>query len=251
MKAMILAAGRGSRMMPLTANTPKPLLKVNGKPLIQHLIEMLAESGITELVINHSYLGEKIEQAMGDGSQLGVNIQYSPEKSLLGTGGGIVNALPLLGDEAFVLVNSDVWTDYPFSRLPALDGSSHLAHLVVVDNVAHNPAGDFVMDGEVLLSRSQPSITEFSTESRTESQVEAHISELHMPELHLSEGQQQSTVTYSGIAVFHPEFFKGLKVSTIHLLPLLAKAMSKNLVSGERYQGRWVDVGTPERLKSL
>ena len=219
MKAMILAAGKGERMLPLTANTPKPLLLVNGKSLIQHQIERLASNGIKDIVINHAYLGGQIEEALGDGHQLGVNIEYSAEDEPLETAGGIIKALGLLGTEAFVVVNADIWTDYSFKGLPSLDKSKCLAHLVMVDNAPHHPEGDFKLDNnsQLLKSSTQP-------------------------------GQ---ALTYSGIGVFHPDFFVNQKLAKVALRPLLDAALDKSLLSGEYFQGTWVDVGTPQRLESL
>ncbi len=212
MKAMILAAGKGERMRPLTLHTPKPLLPVAGKALIEHHIDKLVAAGCTELVINHAWLGAQIEQALGDGRRYGVPIRYSAETEPLETGGGIYRALSLLGDAPFILVNGDVWTDYDFSALPhQLDG---LAHLVLVDNPEHHPGGDFSLHN----GRVQDS------------------------------GPDQS-LTYAGIAVLHPGLFAGCSAGAFRLAPLLRQAMAQGLVSGEHYGGRWLDVGTPERLR--
>lgn len=210
MKAMILAAGKGERMRPLTLHTPKPLLPVAGKALIEYHIAALAAAGITELVINHAWLGQQIEAALGDGSRYGVCITYSPESEPLETGGGIFRALPLLGDEPFVLVNGDVWTDYDFSRLALPPG--RLAHLVLVDNPGHHPEGDFALE-----------------------QAQVRI-------------DGKSRLTYSGIAVLHPQLFAGCAAGAFRLAPLLREAMAHGQVSGEHYAGHWLDVGTVERL---
>lgn len=211
---MILAAGRGERMRPLTDRIPKPLLPVAGRPLIQHHIESLARAGFCELVINHAHLGDQIEQALGDGSQWGVEISYSPEPAgALETGGGIFQALPLLGEAPFLVVNGDIWTDYDFSRLSLPQDS--LAHLVLVDNPTHNPQGDFCLaNGRV------------------------------------SDGPGER-LTFSGIGVYHPALFEHCKPGAFPLAPLLKAAMAQQRVSGEYYKGRWVDVGTPERLAEL
>lgn len=212
MKAMILAAGKGERMRPLTLHTPKPLLKVAGKSLIEHQINRLAVAGVRELVINHAWLGEQIEAALGSGERYGVRIAYSPESTPLETGGGIYQALPLLGEQPFILVNGDVWTSYDYTQLTdkALSG---LAHLVLVDNPEHHTQGDFsIVDGRVAM-----------------------------------EGDVK--YTYSGIAVIDPRLFNGCKPGAFKLAPLLREAMSKGLVSGELFSGNWVDVGTPERLQ--
>lgn len=210
MKAMILAAGKGERMRPLTLHTPKPLLPVAGKALIEYHIEALAAAGITELVINHAWLGQQVEQALGDGDRYGVRIAYSAESEPLETGGGIFKALPLLGDEPFIVVNGDVWTDYDFSLLHG--HADCLAHLVLVDNPPHHPQGDFSLaSGKV------------------------------------SEGGD-SRLTYSGISILHPRLFAGCSAGAFALAPLLRTAMGQGQVGGEHFAGRWLDVGTVERL---
>jgi len=215
MRAFILAAGRGERMRPLTDHTPKPLLPVGGKPLVAWHLERLAAAGFTEVVINHAHLGEKIEAALGDGSQWGLKIRYSPEPpGALETAGGIANALPLLGDHPFLLVNGDVWCDIDFGHFY---GSTAAAHLVLVANPAHHAAGDFSLDGERIT---------------------------------LAGGEE--TLTYAGIAVFSPSFFAGVTPgSVMKLYPLLAAAIAAGTLTGERFTGRWVDVGTPQRLAQL
>lgn len=212
MKAMILAAGKGERMRPLTLHTPKPLLQVAGTALIEYHIRALAAAGFAELVINHAWLGEQIEAYLGDGRQFAVNIRYSPETQPLETGGGIFQALPLLGDQPFLVINGDIFTDYPFALLDRpLTG---LAHLVLVDNPAHHPRGDFaLMGGQV-------------TESRID----------------------QPSLTYSGIALLSPRLFQSCRPGIFKLAPLLRLAMAAGQVSGEHYRGRWIDVGIPERL---
>ncbi|MHC8329302.1 N-acetylmuramate alpha-1-phosphate uridylyltransferase MurU [Pseudomonas sp. LB1P83] len=215
MKAMILAAGKGERMRPLTLTTPKPLVRAGGVPLIEYHLKALAIAGFTEIVINHAWLGQQIESYLGDGSQYGVRIQYSPEGEPLETGGGIFRALPLLGDEAFLLVNGDIWTDYDFSVLH--QPIAGLAHLVLAANPAHHPTGDFTLvDGQV------------------------------------RDGQPDTdTLTYSGIAVLHPQLFDGCSAGAFKLAPLLRKAMDDGQVTGERLKGHWVDVGTHERLAEV
>ncbi|AEA71584.1 MULTISPECIES: N-acetylmuramate alpha-1-phosphate uridylyltransferase MurU [Pseudomonas] len=215
MKAMILAAGKGERMRPLTLTTPKPLIRVGGVPLIEYHLRALARAGFTEIVINHAWLGQQIEDHLGDGSRFGVSIRFSPEGEPLETGGGIFRALPLLGDEAFVVVNGDVWTDYDFSALRRpLEG---LAHLVLVDNPEHHSDGDFVLvDGKVH-DRQAPA----------------------------------DNLTYSGIAVLHPRLFDGSSDGAFKLAPLLRAAMAEGRVSGEHLKGHWVDVGTHERLAQV
>ena len=218
MKAMILAAGKGERMRPLTDHTPKPLLEVGGRPLIEHHILRLADAGFRELIINVSHLGEQIIEFCGDGSRWGLTIQISPEDEPLETAGGIINALPLLGDQPFLLVNGDVWTDYSFGRLRDLmlarpDG----AHLVLVDNPPQHPGGDFrLRDGYVM--------------------------ELADVEVGL---------TYSGVGVYSRGFFHGVPDGKSPLRPLLGRAIENNVLTGEHYAGDWEDVGTPERLALL
>ena len=219
MKAMILAAGRGERMRPLTDVTPKPLLTVAGKPLIERHIEALVAAGFTELIINHAWLGEKIEAALGDGSRFGATISYSPEGDQgLETGGGILHALPLLteGDEnkPFLVINGDVVTDYDFRNVLSLQQTSleRMAHLVLVPNPAFHPDGDFSLQSGLVKSA----------------------------------GKTQ--YTFSGIGVYHPQLFAGINDGTFPLAPLLRNAMDQSQVSGELYNGLWVDVGTRERL---
>ena len=216
MKAMILAAGRGERMRPLTDHTPKPLLIAGGKPLIVWHIERLASAGFSDIVINHAHLGEMLEAALGDGRKWGVNIQWSPEPpGALETAGGIAKALPLLGNAAFLVVNGDIWCDWDFRRAHAL--MHHQAHLVMMSNPTHHAGGDFVLDGE---------------------------------QLKLADGGP--TLTYCGIGVFSPAFFSDVPAgAAMKLRPLLDKAIPRGIVTGERHTGRWVDVGTPERLAAL
>lgn len=214
MKAMILAAGRGERMRPLTDTTPKPLLSAGGKALIEYHIEALARAGISELVINHAHLGQQIEQTLGDGERYGVSIQYSAEGQALETGGGIFKALPLLGKEPFIVVNGDVWTDFDFSHLR--QQSVSLAHLVLVDNPPHNPRGDF-----------------------------------HLDSTHQVKTEGVPCLTYSGIGLYHPQLFAACDARAFPLAPLLRQAMAENKVSGEHYRGQWLDIGTPQRLQQL
>ncbi|AXM97727.1 N-acetylmuramate alpha-1-phosphate uridylyltransferase MurU [Pseudomonas plecoglossicida] len=212
MKAMILAAGKGERMRPLTLRTPKPLVPVAGKPLIEYHLRALAAAGITEVVINHAWLGQQIEDHLGDGCRFGLSIRYSPEGEPLETGGGIFKALPLLGEGPFLLVNGDVWTDYDFTRLRApLQG---LAHLVLVDNPGHHGRGDFRLQGDQVVDGDDA----------------------------------PGTLTFSGLSVLHPALFEGCRPGAFKLAPLLRQAMSAGQVSGEHYRGNWVDVGTLERL---
>jgi MurNAc alpha-1-phosphate uridylyltransferase len=212
MKAMILAAGRGERMRPLTDQTPKPLLQVGGKALIEYHIESLAAAGIQEIVINHAWLGDQIESALGNGDRFGVSLSYSAEGNALETAGGIIRALPLLGD-VFIALNADIWTDYPLGELP--DSPEGLAHLVMVDNPPHHPQGDFVLQN-------------------------GH--------LNIDPGTR---LTFSGIGVYRAELFAGLADGVRPLGPLLCEAMQAGKVSGEHYHGQWMDVGTPQRLDEL
>lgn len=214
MKAMILAAGRGERMRPLTDTTPKPLLRIGGQTMIERHVHALARAGFTDLVINYAHLGEQIEKALGDGDAYGVEIAYSPETGgALETGGGIFNALPLLGSEPFLVVNSDIWTDYPFEQLP--DRPEALAHLVMVDNPGQHPQGDFSLSMGQLSSKGP------------------------------------AMLTFSGIGVYRPELFSGCTAGAFPLAPLLRQAMEAGQASGEHYRGRWFDIGTPERLDAV
>ncbi|WP_137820024.1 N-acetylmuramate alpha-1-phosphate uridylyltransferase MurU [Pseudomonas sp. 2FG] len=212
MRAMILAAGKGERMRPLTLHTPKPLVPVAGVPLIEYHLRALAAAGFREVVINHAWLGQQIEDHLGDGARFGMSIRYSAEGEPLETGGGIFRALPLLGDAPFLVVNGDIWTDYGFATLRR--PLSGLAHLVLVDNPAHHARGDFCLaDGRV------------------------------------GDGQDGApSLTYSGIAVLDPALFADCQAGAFKLAPLLRQAMAAGQVSGERFGGRWVDVGTHERL---
>jgi MurNAc alpha-1-phosphate uridylyltransferase len=219
MKAMILAAGLGNRMRPLTLHTPKPLLEVGGKPLIVWHIEKLQSIGVTDIVINTAWLGEKLTQALGDGSQFGVNILWSHEGEGLETAGGIINALPLLGEEPFILVNGDVWTTMDFATLFDVKLQDDLAHLVFVDNPAQHPNGDFIL--------------------------------AHGRAYTFDQAQQGEALTYSGVAVIHPAMFAGLENGKRPLAPLLKQAMLEQQISASKMQGVWVDVGTPERLNVL
>lgn len=214
MKAMILAAGRGERLRPLTDTTPKPLLKVGEYSLIEHHLMALKKAGIEDVVVNLAWLGDQIESQLGDGSQYGVDIHYSYEMGqALETGGGIANALSLLGDDVFIVTNADIWTDYAYQNLPSsLNG---LAHLVMVDNPPQHIEGDFSLENDLLHDT----------------------------------GEQQKT--FSGIGVYSPDLFKDMTESIFPLAPLLRTAMQKELISGEHFQGQWFDIGTVERLQSL
>lgn len=216
---MILAAGRGERMRPLTDNLPKPLLKVADKMLIEYHLEKLKAAEITDVVINHAWFGSKIEQALGDGSRYGLNITYSAEGEALETAGGIINALPLLCDaknktEPFIVINGDIYCDYDITNLPT--SLSALAHLILVKNPPHHVEGDFVLTKSGAI-----------------------------------ESEGESKLTFSGLGIYHPDLFSGYSKKKQALGPILRKAMNDNLVSGEYYQGIWHDIGTPERLAEL
>lgn len=227
MKALVLAAGLGERMRPLTARTPKPLLEAGGKPLIGWHLEKLAAAGVDEVVINTSWLADQFPQALGDGARWGMRIRYSYEgPDPLETGGGMWRALDLLGrDDAFIAVNGDIWSDVDYARLPSAPAGD--AHLVMVDNPAHNPSGDFALDGDRLAS----------------------------------DGPRR--LTFSGIGVYRASLFERWREvigaadgaerdpPRFKLAPLLRAAMARNAVSGEHHRGRWTDVGTPQRLADL
>lgn len=213
MKAMILAAGRGERMRPLTDQVPKPLLEAGGKPLIVHHIERLVAAGFHELVINHGHLGDQLAAALGDGARWGVQIQYSPEAPALETGGGIFRALPYLGPGPFLVINGDIWTDMAFAGLRLERGQ--LAHLILVDNPPHHPLGDFALADGLVLAQGEPRLT------------------------------------FSGIGLYHPDLFRDCQPGPFPLAPLLRTAMARSRVTGERHAGIWLDIGTPERLREL
>lgn len=214
MRAMILAAGRGERLRPLTDQLPKPLVSIAGKPLIEYHLAALAGAGFREVVINQGHLGSQLPEALDNGQRWGINIHWSDEQpEALETGGGIFKALPLLGSSPFLVINGDVWTDYPLIRLRAV--KCDWAHLVMVPNPAHNPDGDFALDG-------------------------ARIRE-----------QGESRLTYSGIGVYNPRLFSSCQAGKFSVVPLLRAAMTNHLVTGEKFTGAWDDIGTPERLEKL
>ncbi|OHC61391.1 MAG: mannose-1-phosphate guanylyltransferase [Rhodocyclales bacterium RIFCSPLOWO2_02_FULL_63_24] len=219
---MILAAGRGERMRPLTDHTPKPLLPVGGKPLIVWHLERLARTGWREVVINHAHLGAQIEAALGDGARWGLSIRYSAEpEGALETAGGIANALPLLGnDEPFLVLNGDIYCDWDVTRAAHALRPGDLAHLVLVPNPQHHPQGDF---------------------SLMEGQVHAEVG-----------AAADCVYTFSGIGIYRPQFFAGIERGRpAKLAPVLRAAMVAGHVSGELHRGRWTDVGTPQRLAEL
>lgn len=211
MKAMILAAGRGERLLPLTAHLPKPLLPVGDRSLLEHQLDRLREAGITDFVINVAHLGELIEDRLKDGADRGVSIRYSRESDgPLGTAGGIRRALPLLGQAAFIVANADVYTDFDYAGLPAIPAG--VAHLVLVANPAHNAAGDFSLEGTRVGNSGEPRFT------------------------------------FAGIGVYRPALFAALPEARARLAPLLRAAAAQGQVTGQIHHGRWLDVGTPERL---
>lgn len=213
MRAMILAAGRGQRLRPLTDEIPKPLVQIAGKPLIEYHLEALAAAGYREVVINQGHLGDLLRQALGDGERWGINIGWSDEQpEALETGGGIFKALPLLGSSPFLVINGDLRTTYPYYRLRAI--KCDWAHLVMVPNPEHNPDGDFALDGGRILD------------------------------------QGSERLTFSGIAVYNPRLFKACSPGKFSVVPLLRSAMQNHLVTGECFAGGWNDIGTLERLEA-
>ena len=216
MKAMILAAGRGERMRPLTLTRPKPLLEAGGAPLIVHQLRALAGAGFEDVVVNLSWLGVQIREALGDGSRHGLRIHYSEEgPEPLETGGGIFRALPLLGDGPFLVLNGDTWSDIPYGDLRERIAARDLAHLVLVPNPAHNPGGDFVLERGRIVE---------------------------------TPGER---LTFSGVGLYRAELFEGCRDGVFKLAPLLRAAARDGRVGGEVHGGAWLDIGTPERLAEL
>ena len=216
MKAMILAAGQGKRMRPLTATTPKPLLKVAGKCLIEYQIEALVKAGITELVINHAWLGKQIPTYLKNGEKYNCNIKYSAEPvDAYETAGGIIHALDLLNDDCFIVVNSDVWCDFDFTQLTQIKLDDKLAHLILVNNPPHNPTGDFALSAGLLNL------------------------------------QQEQKYTFSGIGLYHKDLFAGNHQMPLPLGHLLKQYIPQNKITGQVHQGEWFDIGTPERLAQI
>lgn len=216
MKAMILAAGKGERMQPLTLHTPKPLLKINNKCLIEYHIHALVAAGVTDIVINHAWLGEQIVNYLGDGSKYHCQIHYSAETvGELETAGGIINALSMLGAQPFIVINGDVWTDYPLKKLFDVPLTNQLAHLVMVNNPEHHPEGDFVLD-------------------KTRLKLEGAVK-----------------YTFSGIGLYSPDLFKNQTQKPLGLGKLLKPFIAEGKISAEHYSGIWSDIGTPERLDNV
>lgn len=225
MKAMILAAGRGERMRPLTDTCPKPLLPAGGQPLITWHLQRLAAAGFCDIVINHAHLGAQIEAALGDGANWHLNIRYSPEPAgALETAGGIANALPLLGDAPFLVINGDIFCNWDVARardlLTQRSAQNDLAHLVLVDNPTHHPHGDFALaKGRILPDDA---------------------------------GKRLTCLTFSGIGIYRPELFASLtRGQPAKLAPLLRAAAADHRLTGEQHAGCWMDIGTPERLAAL
>jgi len=216
MKAMILAAGRGERMRPLSDTIPKPLLEVNSKPLIIYHLEKLAKNGFRDIIINVAYLGDKIIDTLGDGSEFGLKITYSDEREsgALESAGGIKKALDFFEDETFLVLNADIWCDYEFLYDFEL-AKDMLCHLILVPNPQHNQDGDFGLNGDIVLN------------------------------------SNDKTYTFAGIGYYNPNLFKDMSDKKMALAPLLRDAISKSKVSGEIYLGKWIDVGTPKRLYTL
>ncbi len=217
MKAMILAAGRGERLRPHTDTTPKPLLKAGNFRLIEYIIRALVKAGIKEIIINTAHLADQFPAILGSGDQYDVKITYSREQEGgLETAGGIINALPLLGSEPFLIVNGDIWTNYNYQALVQKGlTDNRLCHLVMLPNPPHNLNGDFALREDELTQ------------------------------------EDQEKYTYSGIGIYHPALFSGLAVQRLPLKPILLKAIDKHQISGELYQGAWSDIGTVERLEAL
>jgi MurNAc alpha-1-phosphate uridylyltransferase len=213
--AMILAAGRGQRMSPITDKIPKPMINVAGKPLIAYHLERLAAFGIDNVVINHAWLGYQICDYVSDGADFGLKVEYSAEETALETAGGIAKALPLLGGGSFLVINADIWTDFNLSDLKPLDAHD-VAHLVMVDNPEHNVDGDFGLSG-----------------------------------MRISNELPRHKLTFSGISVYQSRFFDNVPIQTEPLAPWLSYWIGQGKVSGQHFQGRWSDVGTPQRLETL
>ena len=226
MKAMVLAAGEGRRMRPLTDVTPKPLLTVAGRPLIEHHIVRLRDAGVTEIVVNVSYLGQQLVEFLGDGSRWGVELKASKEAAPLETAGGVVQALPCLGDQPFLLVNGDIYTDFPFAKLREVSLISGGGYLVLVANPPHHPEGDFCLHGHRLACVENTALAGGSAASI-------------------------QSLTYSGIGLYDPQLFAAEAPGKNPLRPLLDRAVAGELLQGELYSGVWEDIGTPERLASI
>ncbi|MGI9251662.1 MAG: N-acetylmuramate alpha-1-phosphate uridylyltransferase MurU [Pseudohongiellaceae bacterium] len=231
MQALILAAGLGKRMRPLTDDLPKPLLQVGGKALIEHQIERLVAAGVSDIVINLFHLGHKIQQALGDGSRYGAHIRYSQEDIPMETAGGIIKAMPLLASDCFIVANADVWTDFDYARLKAITNKDCLGHLVLVRDAEHNPQGDFYLDSNGRVHTAPPSSPSSTPETKNQ------------------QDPQHQRLTFTGISVLHKNLFHGLPVRPCPVVPLLQEAMQRSLITGELHTGRWMDIGTPERLK--
>jgi len=253
---MILAAGRGERMRPLTDHTPKPLLTVAGKPLILWHIEKLAKAGFDRIVINHAHLGDQIEEVLGDGDAFGLELRYSREGEALETAGGIATAMPLIGAEIFPVINGDVFCDYDFARfagiMDRMQNDDTLAHLVLIDNPPHHLMGDFVLEVNKVMERPSPapSVSGDCNLKSKASGADGARGRAHPRDAGLL--LTARTLTFSGIGIYRRELFASIEPwKKAPLAPLLKEAMKDGRVSGEHFAGRWVDVGTPERLREL
>ena len=227
MQAILLAAGLGRRMRPLTATTPKPLLRVGAHALIEYQLMRLARAGIGRVAINLFHLGDMIRETLGDGSRFGLEIAYSPERELLDTAGGVIQALPLLAGDSVIVANADVWTDFDYAGLRPADGDGTLAHLVLVPNPPTRPRGDFFLRGD----------NRVCDRDRDRDRDRA--------------GAAAGSLTFAGISVMHRKLFAGLEPAPLSVVPLLRAAMRRGQISGELYRGDWMDIGTPERLREL
>jgi len=256
MKVMLLAAGRGERMRPLTDHTPKPLLRVAGRPLLCHHLEKLRAAGYRDVVINLGHLGQQIKAALGEGRDCGVRIEYSEERpGALETGGGILQALPLLGCDPFAVINADIWCDYPLAQLPQPAG---LAHLVLVDNPIQNPQGDFALSGgqitNIGLTQNQGLHSLWKRcwrPGRPSSSLQGRIHGGLWNKLRKSYNTDSHRLTFSGISVLRPELFEDCAPGRFSLTPLLRQAALQGQISGEHYRGLWRDIGTVQRLREL
>lgn len=252
---MVLAAGRGERMRPLTDTLPKPLLPAGGRPLIAWHLDKLATIGVRDVVINHAWLGDRIEAALGDGAALGLRIRYSPEASALETAGGIARALPMLvdddeDDQPFLVISADVFTDFDFGRAGTIalqmDAARNSCWCVMVPNPAHHGGGDFRLDGgrlglaTTLATPVTDGEIDGASETRTGSQAEPGA------------GSRAATLTYAGVGLFRPHLFRDIARGTkLPLRPILDREIAAGRAAGERHDGLWSDIGTPQRLMEL
>lgn len=253
MKAMILAAGRGERMRPLTDSTPKPLLRVGGKPLIVWHIERLVAAGITDIIINHAWLGEQIETTLGSGRSFGARLHYSAEAKALETAGGIARALPFFEDQPFLVVNGDIWCDWNPVLAPnygtLLLEHGRLAWLLLVDNPSHNPNGDFVLVPQTRHQHPAGRAADINSPAASHPLSMSGCMSVALPH---GTTPPHPSLTFSGIGIYHPELFAETSPDQpAALAPLLRSAIEKDMLIGSHHDGEWIDVGTPERLKQL